>query len=812
VTRTRRSPKTTDTSVPAPAVATTTPWSRRDRIAVGVAVLALWAALFAPQLFLGKTFVRGDAGRYSAYQELSRARWAESHERTLWNPYVFMGMPQMASLADPRPQWLPGPLLSAWDAVTRTNGGDAIWPALLGTLLGMLSCAALARRVWACGPAAAFAAAATWGLTPGLVVPLGFGHTAQTISVALMPVALQATEDALGARSRAHAIAWTLALAAVLALQVLGGHPQFAFYSAALVVAFAVLRAWTHRAPPRLVRVAVGAALAIAMSAATWLPALLYLRASQRGGGAFAIAQSRDFSLAVRDLASWVWPYAVGFGGPTYWGGMRATDFSHTLGMVGALLAVVALVSGGRGRRTAWALGAIALAAVALALGANLPVLGAALLRLPLLAAFRTPVTWLVVAQLAGALLVARGVQQLALATAERTPRQARDVTAAAIVAIVLAAGAWAARPAIAGMWLETARTAETARANDFKGGPRASSIARDFEATSGEGADHAARDLALELTLCALALLGIALTARRRDPSATLRAESALAILATTALASVSLPALWDCAGDAARLRPPPPTALEAAAAADPLHRAFPTDAEHALTNDWVAHRARTLGGMSAATPQLVQDLARSGLFGSEQFQRACAVKYLGGPGLAGLDSAAYEHRGDGVVVRRQPLSRAYGVSRVVRMVSDDAVIFGMGAPGWWPHDIALTAEDVGGPTTQAIPAITWTRDEPDELALHVRGDGASFVVIADTYFPGWSAMIDGRPERIRRVNHALRGVPVPAGEHTLAMRYVPEGWRAGVALSRLGWVLWLMSGLALTFDFVRRSPRIPQ
>ncbi|MDQ3442906.1 MAG: YfhO family protein [Chloroflexota bacterium] len=36
-------------------------------------------------------------------------------------------------------------------------------------------------------------------------------------------------------------------------------------------------------------------------------------------------------------------------------------------------------------------------------------------------------------------------------------------------------------------------------------------------------------------------------------------------------------------------------------------------------------------------------------------------------------------------------------------------------------------------------------------------------------------------------RTNHALRGVPAPAGEHTIALRYVPESLRIGLWISLL-------------------------
>src|SRR5438046_3261574 len=90
------------------------PLTRRAAAVVFVALLAVWCLTFAPQLAGRPTFVRGDAGQFTAFSEFSRAEWQQSHRRTFWNPYVFLGLPSVASLADGRPQWLPGPLLDGW--------------------------------------------------------------------------------------------------------------------------------------------------------------------------------------------------------------------------------------------------------------------------------------------------------------------------------------------------------------------------------------------------------------------------------------------------------------------------------------------------------------------------------------------------------------------------------------------------------------------------------------------------------------------------------------------------------------------------
>jgi len=67
------------------------------------------------------------------------------------------------------------------------------------------------------------------------------------------------------------------------------------------------------------------------------------------------------------------------------------------------------------------------------------------------------------------------------------------------------------------------------------------------------------------------------------------------------------------------------------------------------------------------------------------------------------------------------------------------------------------------------------------------VRAGAPVFVVVADTWLPGWTAAVDGARAPVHRVNHLMRGVPVPGGAHRLELRYVPQGCdRVGGGLAR--------------------------
>jgi uncharacterized membrane protein YfhO len=58
---------------------------------------------------------------------------------------------------------------------------------------------------------------------------------------------------------------------------------------------------------------------------------------------------------------------------------------------------------------------------------------------------------------------------------------------------------------------------------------------------------------------------------------------------------------------------------------------------------------------------------------------------------------------------------------------------------------------------------------------------------VLADTFYPGWQATLDGKPVEILRADHAFRAVAFPPGEHRVTFRYVPLSFRAGATISFL-------------------------
>ncbi len=127
------------------------------------------------------------------------------------------------------------------------------------------------------------------------------------------------------------------------------------------------------------------------------------------------------------------------------------------------------------------------------------------------------------------------------------------------------------------------------------------------------------------------------------------------------------------------------------------------------------------------------------------------------------------------------------------------DELLPRLASPSFEPRNVSyVEGPEIGRDATRRRGhAATIARDEPSEIEIHVNLAQEGLVVLADSYYPGWTVTIDGEPAEILATNYLFRGVVVPGGVHTIVYRYEPwwlpvggvafAGGLAGVAL--LAW-----------------------
>jgi hypothetical protein len=97
---------------------------------------------------------------------------------------------------------------------------------------------------------------------------------------------------------------------------------------------------------------------------------------------------------------------------------------------------------------------------------------------------------------------------------------------------------------------------------------------------------------------------------------------------------------------------------------------------------------------------------------------------------------------------------------------------------------------------------SIKLTDYKPNELTYAADVSGEALAVFSEIYYEdGWKVTIDGDPASYLRVNYFLRGVKLPAGEHTVVFTFKPQTYYAGsqvMLVSSILVLVILIGGLA--------------
>jgi hypothetical protein len=131
--------------------------------------------------------------------------------------------------------------------------------------------------------------------------------------------------------------------------------------------------------------------------------------------------------------------------------------------------------------------------------------------------------------------------------------------------------------------------------------------------------------------------------------------------------------------------------------------------------------------------------------------------------------------------------LPRAFFVPQARAAGEADAVLEALAAGRDDPRRVALlegsTPTPLGTPDARGSAEID--RDTGEVVSIRVQATAPGFLFLADQYYPGWRATVDGRPASIQRANYAFRLVEVPAGTSVVRFEYRPRSVLVGAAIS---------------------------
>jgi len=133
-------------------------------------------------------------------------------------------------------------------------------------------------------------------------------------------------------------------------------------------------------------------------------------------------------------------------------------------------------------------------------------------------------------------------------------------------------------------------------------------------------------------------------------------------------------------------------------------------------------------------------------------------------------------------------PLPRTYAVG-TARQVDDAAALRTLLDPGFDPlREITLPSTTPVASSSRFSGSSRIVEFKPDRVRLEAQLDARGYVVLVDSYDPGWRAHVDGAPTPLLRANVAFRAVEVPAGRHSIEFVYRPRAVSWGLGLSGLG------------------------
>ena len=209
---------------------------------------------------------------------------------------------------------------------------------------------------------------------------------------------------------------------------------------------------------------------------------------------------------------------------------------------------------------------------------------------------------------------------------------------------------------------------------------------------------------------------------------------------------------------------------------------------------------------------PVFLSNLVRTDLLG-----RAGVAAVVGPPDMAldpGWSPEALANRGlrqtysgpDGTVYEVQDRAPRASVVTDAHWVSSPEEAFSwFTSPGFdgrrqvvlegSPPDAAPLPSPLPSPSPPT--KVEWREDRPNTVRLEVTSPTAGWLVLLDSWDPGWKATVNGRGREVVHANYTFRAVAVPAGRSTVRFAYRPTSVRLGalasvVAISAvLGWLV---------------------
>jgi hypothetical protein len=158
----------------------------------------------------------------------------------------------------------------------------------------------------------------------------------------------------------------------------------------------------------------------------------------------------------------------------------------------------------------------------------------------------------------------------------------------------------------------------------------------------------------------------------------------------------------------------------------------------------------------------------------------------------------------GDGVWLyeNREALPRAFLVGCTEKSSGEDA--FEAVLRNTKPGRLAVVEGNSGlaSCSLEPVGSVAINAGRPGNWSLEVEAHREGWLVLTESYYPGFKWVIDGREAPYFRTNYLFQGTPISAGSHKVTISYRPMWFFAALALS------WLMAVAILGWMMLGRLP----
>jgi len=133
-----------------------------------------------------------------------------------------------------------------------------------------------------------------------------------------------------------------------------------------------------------------------------------------------------------------------------------------------------------------------------------------------------------------------------------------------------------------------------------------------------------------------------------------------------------------------------------------------------------------------------------------------------------------------DGVVLQVEGAApRAMVVTEPTAVAGAEEALAALLAPGFDPRRTVILEEpppaETAAPASGGDAGVVWLDQGPNRSRLRVTAGQPGWLVVLDSFDPGWRATVDGSPAAVEQANFAFQAVRVPAGTSTVALTYRP-------------------------------------